>query len=95
MEEQRSKHEARLLQRAARDPEFRRQLLADPRSAIETELGYRLPESVEIRAVEETPNLVYLVLPAQDTDELSEVQLEALSGGYGSQNTCQDNCTIG
>ncbi len=42
-----------LLSRAERDPEFRKQLIEDPSSAIEEELGIDLPEGIRVRVVQE------------------------------------------
>jgi hypothetical protein len=38
--------------------------MADPKGAVEQELGSRLPEEVRVVAVEETQDTIYLVLPA-------------------------------
>ena len=38
--------------------------LEDPKAAVEEELGARLPEGVQVRAVEETVETIYLVLPS-------------------------------
>jgi Nitrile hydratase, alpha chain len=84
----RAEVERRLMKRSLEDEEFRQSLLADPRAAIEQELGSRLPESVEVRVVEESADIIYLVLPSRSADvqggELSDRELEDVSGGYTS-----------
>ena len=79
----------RLIERSIDDEELRRRLLADPKATVEQELGARLPEGIEIRAVEETPEVVYLVLPPSTRatqqavgGELSDRELEAVAGGW-------------
>ena len=77
----------RIIERSMEDEELRRRLLADPKGTIEEELGAKLPAEIEIRAVEETQNVVYLVLPPKATaseagGELSDRELEAVAGGW-------------
>ncbi len=76
----------RLIERSAQDEELRQRLLSDPKGTVEQELGATLPEGIEIRAVEETPETVYLVLPpkasAVQGGELSDRELEAVAGGW-------------
>ncbi len=74
--------QARLIGRAAIDPNFREQLLTNSRAAIEKELGITLPPNLEIQVVEETPTKLCLVLPMkQETQQLSEAELKAVAGG--------------
>ena len=81
----RAEMERRLIERSLEDEAFRQRLLADPRAAIEQELGTQLPESIEVRAVEETPEIIYLVLPSASPigqgGELSDQELDAVAGG--------------
>ena len=60
----RAEVEGRLIQRRLEDEPYRRRLLEDPKAAVEEELGARLPEGVQVRAVEETVETIYLVLPS-------------------------------
>ena len=71
-----------VITRAGADPAFRAELLADPRAAIKKAYGVELPPSLELRVVEETPSVFYLVLPLQ-SEELTDEQLAAVAGGAG------------
>jgi hypothetical protein len=81
----RAEMERRLIQRSLEDEAFRQRLLAEPKAAIEQELGTQLPESIEVRVVEETADTIYLVLPSRSADaqggELSDQELDAVAGG--------------
>jgi Nitrile hydratase, alpha chain len=52
-----------IVQRSMEDEDFRRRLLDDTKGTLEQELGSGLPESVEVRVVEESADTIYLVLP--------------------------------
>ena len=79
--------ERTLIERSLQDESLRQRLLSDPKAAVEQELGTRLPEDVQVRAVEETADTVYLVLPsaspADEGGELSDRELGAVAGGGG------------
>ena len=83
----RAEVERRLIQRSLQDEAFRQKLLDDPKGTLEQELGRGLPESVQVRVVEESADTIYLVLPSasavggQGGGSLSDEALEAVSGG--------------
>jgi hypothetical protein len=71
------------------------------------ELGTRLPDGVEVRALEETAESIYLVLPPGRSgdvhaDELSDRELETVAGGWNPGETstvcsdplCSNNCVL-
>jgi hypothetical protein len=91
----RTQLEARLIARAWKDEAFAQQLRADPKGAVQREMaalfpgapGAALPADLEVRVVEETPTVLYLVLPPKPAgpagEELSDADLEAVAGGAG------------
>jgi len=77
-----------LVARAHLDPEFRRSLLADPAEALFQELEYRAPSGVRVSAYECSQDHVYFPVwidePIADSEELSEFDLEQITGGRGN-----------
>jgi Nitrile hydratase, alpha chain len=86
----RAEMERRLVQRSIEDEDFRRRLLDDPKGTVEQELGDRLPEGVEVRAVQESADTIYLVLPSTPAvgDEGGEISDETLEVVAGGEATC-------
>ena len=76
--------ERKIIEQAARDPEFRSKLVSEPRKAIETALGTKLPEVFHLTVLQETDRQLYLVLPAaasRQDGELTDNELDAVAGG--------------
>ena len=67
---------------AARDTEFRAELLKDPVVAIEALLGEALPKNYSIKLVESDPNYTAtFVLPPLSSGEISDDALDGVAGG--------------
>jgi hypothetical protein len=78
-----AKRWGQLVARAWRDAAFKARLLAEP-AAVLAEQGIPVPPGVEVRAVENTDRVLYLVLPPGPPSikgELSDAELEAVAGG--------------
>lgn len=71
-----------LMQRAATDLDFRRDLLSDPKTTVSRFTGQELPSDFSISFVENEADVTF-VLPnaAPASGELSESDLEAVAGG--------------
>ena len=61
------------------DPDFRQQLLSDPKAAISEELGITIPASMTIKVHGSNMQTVHLALPPDPN--ITEEQLEAVSAG--------------
>lgn len=72
--------EIHLITRALKDEDFRKELIANPKAVIENELGTKLPEDLEIKVLEETEDTVYMVLPCNPYEGVSEEELQASLG---------------
>lgn len=73
-----------ILDRSSVDREFRRRLLTDPRGAIEQAFNVVIPANFNIRFIEKERGLdALVVLPdfVKGSDELSDADLDAVSGG--------------
>lgn len=68
-----------IVEKSALDPDFRQQLLADPKAAISAELGITIPESMNIQVHDSDMQTVHLALPPDP--HITEEQLEAISAG--------------
>jgi len=89
--DRRAQLESQVMERAARDPEFREQLKSDPRGTLSRELGFDLHADLTIQVVEDTAATVHLVLPPRPPkagDELSDQELATSAGGWSGQTDC-------
>lgn len=87
--------EARIIVKAMRDPQFKEELLRDPKGVIARESGTSLPAGVSVKVLEETPNTRYLVIPdvgfLPNLTELSSEMLASVAGGMAPPKT--EQCT--
>ncbi len=58
----------KILDRASDDPEFREELKANPRQAIEREFPVTLRDGHEVTVLEERPKHAYIVLPVRSSE---------------------------
>ncbi|WP_028609347.1 NHLP leader peptide family RiPP precursor [Paenibacillus harenae] len=63
----------KIIQKAWEDAKFKKLLLADPKKALKETFGIDVPDTIELEAVEDTPNKYHLVIPPNP----SEVQSDA------------------
>jgi hypothetical protein len=78
-----------VLERSTVDPDFRRQLLVDPRRAILERFGVSIPSSFNVKFVEKDAGVdALIVLPdfRRPDGELSDGDLESVSGGRGQDH---------
>jgi hypothetical protein len=59
-----TRFERRPIEKSLQDESFRQRLLAAPKAAVEEKPETRLPDEVQVRAVDKTPDTVCLVLPS-------------------------------
>lgn len=86
--------EQRVLEMAATDEHFRSHLLQDPKGALREHMDMPLPDSINVRVIEEGPGEVVLVLPSQSRaagSTLSDSELETVAGG-GANSWVGDQC---
>jgi hypothetical protein len=71
-----------IVARAWRDEAFRQRLLAQP-AAVLAEHGLEAPPGVQVRVVEDTEQVIHLVLPRRPAvpGEVPEAALESVVGG--------------
>ena len=82
----RDEFESKLILKAWENEDFRKEFLANPKKVLERETGQKVPESVEIRALEEAGNKIYFLLPrkpakATARDVLTDEALANVAGG--------------
>jgi hypothetical protein len=81
-----------IIARAARDPQFRSDLMRDPKGTLAREMGVAVPADFDLQVVEETPKRRYLVLPPAPQGALTDEQLAAVAGGADYSYTCTGGC---
>ncbi len=85
---------------AKNNPTYRAALMKNPKAVIEGQLNNKLPASVKVKAVEETADTIYVVVPyvPKSGKELGDAALEQVAGGStksGSGDTYNCQSAIG
>ena len=74
---------AKVVTKAWSDSDFKAKLLANPAAAL-AEVGVEVPAGITLKAVENTSETFYLIIPPPPAnDELSEEDLDRIVGGSG------------
>lgn len=71
---------AKVVARAWSDAEFRANLLANPAAAL-SDAGVTVPAGVSVKVLENSADTYHLVIPRAPENELSDDDLEKVSGG--------------
>ncbi|MCF4965707.1 NHLP leader peptide family RiPP precursor [Nostoc sp. CMAA1605] len=71
----------KLIAKAMEDSVYKQRLLTNAKAVVEEELGTSLPSDLNIQVVQQSPKQLYLLLPPEEDEELSEQELEAVAGG--------------
>ena len=83
---------SQIIERAWSDASFKKKLLSDPKEAA-AEMGVKLPQNIDVKIWENTETDEHIVLPANPVEtELSEMELEAVSGGLSKGNQVASGC---
>jgi hypothetical protein len=75
--------ETQLIEKCWKDPEFKKQVVANPKAMLEQHLGQKLPEQVKIFIYEEDASHIHFSIPPTplNVTELSDAELEKVAGG--------------
>jgi hypothetical protein len=75
--------ETALIEKCWKDPDFRKQVISDPKSMLERHTGQKLPAQIKIFIHEEDANTLHFSLPPAPSNltELSDDDLERVAGG--------------
>ena len=75
--------ETSLIEKCWKDPEFKRQVVSDPKGMLERHTGTKLPSQVKIFIHEEDANTLHLAIPPAPANlaDLSDEDLEKVAGG--------------
>jgi hypothetical protein len=75
--------ETALIEKCWKDPEFKRQIIGDPKGMLERHIGQKLPAPIKIFIHEEDANTLHFSIPEAPVNltDLSDEELERVAGG--------------
>lgn len=75
--------ETRLIEKCWKDPDFKKEVITDPKGTFERHFGQKLPASLDIKIHEEDANTLHFSIPPAPANfhELSQEELERVAGG--------------
>jgi hypothetical protein len=68
-----------IIERCSRDADLKKKLISNPREVLK-EHGFKVPAHIELRVLEDTPEAMHLVIPA-DPHAIAEDALDLVAGG--------------
>lgn len=77
---EKAKKMGQLIAKCWQDEALKAKLIGNP-AAVLKEFGLEAPAGVELKVVENSAEVQYLVLPAKPSGELSDEQLDGVAGG--------------
>lgn len=75
-----------IAQKAGENEDFRLALINDPKAALQKEFDVVFPEDTKVVVHVESIKELHLIIPAGNTDELADDQLEDVAGGVAPFN---------
>lgn len=75
--------ETRLIEKCWKDPDFKKQVIANPKAMLEQHLGQKLPDQLKIFIYEEDASHIHFSIPPAplNVTELADADLERVAGG--------------
>ena len=75
--------ETALIEKCWKDPDFKKQVISDPKGMLERHTGQKLPAQIKIFIHEEDANTLHFSIPLAPSNltELSDDELERVAGG--------------
>lgn len=71
-----------IMAKSLKDQTFKQRLMDQPKEVLEECCGMSFPANIQFKVVEDTETTTHLVLPFASSDELTDQELAAVSGGF-------------